>query len=304
MVTGAKSQNRLFIIGNGFDLAHGLSTRFDPDFRKIAIGKEADSQFWDLYQSEAPDIWSDFENVLARPNFDELIQIFDAYPPDYSSDRESDRDSSILQAEISGKLNESLRDFATQAEDELQSTKTRFLYRNLLTSESLYVSFNYTHTLETLYGIPSGNVLHIHGEAGVSKLLLGYDANDFDEGKISEDVTGHGQYRGVPAAKYIDGVEDYYVRTAYENLLSTVRLWGKPYQTDKLMSFVKGATIDEIVVVGFSFGKVDAIYFKLLQKLYPGCRFIATAIDEQRAIEYKGRILEYYDLKNYVTKLL
>ena len=29
-------KNKLFVIGNGFDMAHNLPTSFDPDFRNIA----------------------------------------------------------------------------------------------------------------------------------------------------------------------------------------------------------------------------------------------------------------------------
>ncbi|WP_418325196.1 AbiH family protein [Ruminococcus sp.] len=43
-------KNKLFVIGNGFDLAHNLPTRFDPDFKNIARKYEQDN-FWDLYQS-------------------------------------------------------------------------------------------------------------------------------------------------------------------------------------------------------------------------------------------------------------
>lgn len=59
-------RNKLFIIGNGFDLAHKLPTQFDPDFKKIAIQYEQNN-FWDLYQSSENDIWSDFENFLDVP---------------------------------------------------------------------------------------------------------------------------------------------------------------------------------------------------------------------------------------------
>ena len=57
---------RLFIIGNGFDLAHGMPTSFDPDFKKVAESVEQSSNFWDIYQSEESNIWADFEHLLAR----------------------------------------------------------------------------------------------------------------------------------------------------------------------------------------------------------------------------------------------
>ena len=109
--------NILFIIGNGFDLAHRLPTRFDPDFREIAEKNESNPYFWELYQSAEPNIWSDFENLLAKPDFNSLAEIFEYYAPDHSSDRESDRDGIILEAEMSGNLKESLEEFANQEEN-------------------------------------------------------------------------------------------------------------------------------------------------------------------------------------------
>ena len=68
-------KSKLFIIGNGFDIAHHLPTRFNPNFKNIAM-KYEHGKFWDLYQSCKNDIWSDFENLLARPDFNGLEEIF------------------------------------------------------------------------------------------------------------------------------------------------------------------------------------------------------------------------------------
>ena len=87
-------KNKLFIIGNGFDLAHNLPTRFDPDFMNFSR-KYEQYNFWDLYQTREDSIWSDFENLLSYPDLNNLEKLFDGYAPDYLSDRESDRDSII-----------------------------------------------------------------------------------------------------------------------------------------------------------------------------------------------------------------
>ena len=69
-------KHKLFIIGNGFDLAHNLPTRFDPNFKNIARKYEQDG-FWDLYQSRENEIWSDFENLLGYPDFNSLEDIYE-----------------------------------------------------------------------------------------------------------------------------------------------------------------------------------------------------------------------------------
>lgn len=40
--------------------------------------------------------------------------------------------------------------------------------------KDIYINFNYTHTLEEIYGIPSEQILHIHGEVGKDNLKLFY----------------------------------------------------------------------------------------------------------------------------------
>ena len=68
---------KIFIIGNGFDLAHNLPTKYNPDFKSIAEGIEQISYFWDIYQSQVAEIWSDFETCLAFTDFNNLEEIFD-----------------------------------------------------------------------------------------------------------------------------------------------------------------------------------------------------------------------------------
>ena len=166
-------KNKLFIIGNGFDLAHNLPTSFDPHFKNIARKYEHDN-FWDIYQSCEYDIWSNFENLLGCPDFNTLVEIFNGYAPDYYSDRESDRDSIIYQVELNGNLQDALCEFADNAEDSLCDIQANDFIEQILDSEGYYINFNYTHTLEEIYGIPSEQILHIHGEVGKDNLKLFY----------------------------------------------------------------------------------------------------------------------------------
>ena len=158
-------KDKLFIIGNGFDIAHNLPTKFDPDFKNIALKYEQDN-FWELYQSRENDIWSDFENLLAHPDFNSLEEIFDGYSPDYLSDRESDRNGIIVQVDLNGRLQDALCDFADEADKYLHHVRANELIAPLIEQDGYYITFNYTHTLEKVYDIQNEHVLHIHGEVG------------------------------------------------------------------------------------------------------------------------------------------
>ena len=219
--------NRLYVIGNGFDLEHDLPTNFDPHFKAIAESIEQLDYFWDIYQSRQVDIWSDFENCLAHPDFNELEKIFDGYSPDYYSDRESDRDAIITQVDLNGNLYDALYEFAWQADEAIDFARVLTRYKNCFTKNDLFVSVNYTHTLERLYGVKDNQMLHIHGEFGKNDLLLGYPDGYFSPEKYHYDVRqkGVGPYVEVDIRSHIEDmleneIFDYYTYTAYEQLIN------------------------------------------------------------------------------------
>lgn len=220
--------NKLYIIGNGFDLAHGMPTKFDPDFKNIACKNEL-YDFWEMYTIYGDEIWSDFENLLAHPDFNNLEEIFYGYEPDYLSDRESDRDGIILQAEVNGNLQYELEMFADNAEKSLNEVDIKPEVKKIVSLSGLYITFNYTHTLEKIYQIPESQILHIHGEVGKNNLVLGYPAGNFEPEEYFVDIRekGNGQYASFKIEEYISGIEDYYIRSAFEELLNKCKSFSK-----------------------------------------------------------------------------
>jgi hypothetical protein len=262
------------MIGNGFDLAHGMPTDFRRDFKPIAEKYETDYRFWDLYQTRDEDIWSDFENLLAHPDFNELEAIFDGSYPDYTSDRESDRDGIISVAEFSANLKESLSEFANNAEKSLDNVKKKMKFADLFSKDDFFINFNYTHTLERIYDIPQDHVLHIHGEVGGDTLLMGYEDGNFSPESYSLDVRHKGrQYVPVPLEKYINdhnNFDDGYVQTAYSSLYEKCKLLSKENQHKKLNVFLKSnnciESINEVVAFGLSYG-IDIAYYYLIDEM-------------------------------------
>ena len=95
-----------------------------------------------------------------------MEEIFAGYAPDYSSDRESDRDDILNQVSINGNLKEAVAEFARKADAYLENVDRMEFFEELLDSNGYYISFNYTHTLENVYNIPEERIIHIHGEVG------------------------------------------------------------------------------------------------------------------------------------------
>lgn len=288
-------KNKCYIIGNGFDLAHNLPTRFDPDFKNIARRYEQ-NDFWDLYQSRKNDIWSDFENLLGCPNFNNLEEIFDGYEPDYLSDRESDRDGIIYQAELSGRLKEALYDFANNAEEALVNIDKIEYFEQILALDGYYISFNYTHTLEDIYGIPGEKILHIHGEVGKNNLELGYPKGNFSPEKYVFDPTrkGRGHYVETTIERYINEIEDYYIRTAYQELFDMCKSFCKDIRVDLLETFLdtNQCEFKEIVVYGHSCA-IDFEYFNYLSTRYSYAHWTFYVRGEDQEYNVKSLIKDY-----------
>lgn len=296
------NRDKLFIIGNGFDLAHNLPTRFDPHFKNIAKTYE-NYNFWDLYQCCEDDIWSDFENLLGHPDFNSLEEIFDGYTPDYSSERESDRDSIITQVQINGNLNDALYEFAEEAEKSLQCTKIDSRITKIIDINAYYISFNYTHTLEKIYNIPLEHILHIHGEVGKNNLKLGYTKGNFIPEKYSFDFRkkGRGPYIDMKIDEYIDNhIDDFYVRTAYTELLDKCKNFYKEVDIESLENFLDNkVNLEEIIVYGHSCA-IDYDYFNYLNTRYSEVcwKFYVKGYEQEYNVY---SLIEQYTIKNAIV---
>ena len=296
---------KLFIIGNGFDLAHNMPKRFDPNFKDIAERVER-SCFWDLYQSQKDDIWSDFENLLGCPDYNTLQGIFDGYAPDYLSDRESDRDGIVFQAEFSGNLKAALNEFAEEAEKSLDNVQKKRNIGQILDKNGYYLSFNYTHTLEQIYDIPSENILHVHGEVGADNLVLGYPKGNYTPEKYGYDVRqkGRGPFAQLEIENYIDEIKDYYVRTAYEVLVEKCKSFYKEIRIDLLEAFLNdnSCSVDEIIVYGHSCA-IDYEYFEYLNKRYQKANWLFYVKGDEQKSNTEYLIDEYGISSFYIEEL-
>lgn len=288
-------KNTLFIIGNGFDKAHGLPTDYLKDFKPIAE-KHEENYFWDLYQSKEATIWAHFENLLAYPDFNQLEEMFNGYEPDYSSDRESDRDDIINQAELNEKLFEALYEFVNNAEECLNKAKKNPYIEKILCRDGYYITFNYTHTLEKIYGIPKDNILHIHGEAESKNLIFGYPKPNFKPEKYLYDVRskGRGPYAKMDIEEYINSEEDYYKRTAHKKLFTKCKSFYKESQIDLLDKFLneKECIINEIIIYGHSC-EIDFDYFAYINIRYPKAHWTFYIYDDDHQNAANNLVSKY-----------
>jgi hypothetical protein len=269
----------LFVLGNGFDLHHRLPTHYNPDLKMIAIEAERFPGEWDSYSIEG-DLWSDVEEQLAHPDVDLVLEHLGQYNPDLSSDRESDRDGIIHEAEQL--LAFPLEDFARNADNKLDDTSPRPEFSDLFRSDDYFLTFNYTHTLERLYGVNPSRILHLHGEVGVSPLILGY---------------APGSLQGTEILRQWDDEEnfEFYRSRAYGVVAQRMADFEKIYQHQALIEFIsqKAQPPKRVFIYGHSFGSVDRPYFEHLVRRFKDVPWTVYAYNHQALDDACGALDAY-----------
>ena len=158
----------LYIIGNGFDIHHGMPTAFKDfyNWMKTRHYFDALSQVDEIYGFSNEQWWGDLENSLGELDMCEyaLQQTRENYP-DFSSDdfRESDRYQAAFQAELD--IMQMQRNMKSRFAEWIEGMQAPDSNKMLPISiqDTYFISFNYTPTLELLYRVPSGQILHLHG---------------------------------------------------------------------------------------------------------------------------------------------
>lgn len=158
--------NHLYLIGNGFDLHHKINSSYG-NFRVWMSDTHPDelNHVEEVYGGCDEDWWSDFENQLASLDairFGEEIALEN--PPDLLSEH-CDRTWNDAEIEVEQQLEYLYSDLKACFHDWIKQLNKPLAEKmvRIKTQDSIFINFNYTKTLEDLYGINPGNVLHIHG---------------------------------------------------------------------------------------------------------------------------------------------
>lgn len=184
----------LFIIGNGFDLAHDLKTSY-LDFKKYV--ESNDKAFFEGFYSlhmysfdrkyenplmtepindEYESLWSDIENNMKIVNEDYILSANlelgleddNPYYEDCFETAEIYLESFIK--DIPERLLENLNCWIQSIDLSKVHKKTEYIDSD---SNDLFLTFNYTNVLENVYEVECDRICHIHGEVG-DELAMGH----------------------------------------------------------------------------------------------------------------------------------
>ncbi|MBP1970754.1 hypothetical protein J2Z83_002890 [Virgibacillus natechei] len=283
-----KEPTTLFIIGNGFDLYHGVKSSYYEfrDFlkkRNKYINDDLEMYF------ECENFWGDFENNLAFLSREMLMESVDANL-DIMMDTFDEEDDDFSYADYFAAI-----EYGTQIiSDITDNLPYRFKQwiktlktlngkeescAEILNKDALYINFNYTEFLETLYSIASENILYIHGDRRErnNQIILG-SGSDTDQNFVDwyrQHKTGIHRSDSLTYLHYFQSEDDqgnwknpirYY---AADHAAGTIEGYfdDTRKKTEEVMAkhakyFRRLKNVREIYVIGHSLAPVDHPYFK------------------------------------------
>lgn len=181
----------LYIIGNGFDLHHGLATSF-LDFKEFVARRNPGLQSTvEEYLCSLSGDWANLEEALAYFDIAQVIDHASNFLVSYGADDWSDSCHHDYQYEI----NEIVRAVSSLLKEEFVSWVQTIQIpadadkRTLkLELNALFLNFNYTITVQELYSAYQPQVLHIHGSAedGEEEIILGHGWSATERPKLKE----------------------------------------------------------------------------------------------------------------------
>ncbi|MFA6738430.1 MAG: bacteriophage abortive infection AbiH family protein [Sedimentibacter sp.] len=242
---------RLVIVGNGFDRFNGIKSCYS-DFKNFIL-KNGGSNYISKMENYFPNLnannrdnllWSSFEDALECLEVETVIsEATRGHKIDFDY---AMRDTAIYEDMVEYEIQELVEDTQTYFMNWIESIQlTKSAYpAPFIDKNDIYISFNYTMTLENKYNVPEQNVLHIHGSILKGDLIFGH---------------GRDYYAMINS-------ELVYEMQAENNVINWINILKKPVQEVinsnlNFWSRLSQSNINEVIVFGHSLSTIDIPYF-------------------------------------------
>ena len=272
---------KLFIIGNGFDCyGHNMNTRY-VDFRRFLVSKypeyckdfdgipeitirsdgeekynmnEVVGLMLSTIDNCSSEDWNNLEECLGNKFIENIAygnewayKITDIEDDNIFHSVYENEDLTYSITRVYCMLNKLFTEWVFEELANIDFTAVEKLSKKPFFKEDLFLTFNYTQTLEKLYNISPDNICHIHG-----------NSNDIS----SHIYFGHGDDTEFDAFENYIGVED-----AYNGLKREFRKKTNKAIAENMEFFSKIENVKEIYSYGFSFSEVDMVYLKKISRI-------------------------------------
>lgn len=275
----------LHIVGNGFDLAHGIASSY-ADFKDYAW-KHGDQYLMGLLETCYPDVnpwngelylWSDLERALGNLDFQAAfeastddIQLEDGHEGRYIAQMEDAPE--FLLGMMFDAFHRVFEDWVNDIDNNVDPIPNLSHFGG----GDNYLSFNYIDTLEKVYGVPRNKINYIHGRR---------NSND-------EIIVGH--HAVVNATDHLSDDPMVYEYQGYDNIANEVNKQRK-LTSDIIANnseyWQSLGQVDKVMVYGHSLTDVDMDYFHEVAKHVKGvCEwhfsiYYYDPISRKKAVEH------------------
>lgn len=288
----------LYIIGNGFDKAHGLNSSYG-DFKKwLRVERTAlFNDMEDVWNCNSQ-LWCDFEKTLGEVDFEYVLKKFGEYNQDKllqanikPKEHYLGLPPNLMSLNLREKLKPLVGEIRTAFNDWVLTINQSLLEKQPILSlnkDAFFITFNYTETLEKLYDIPSSSILHIHGKANSGEeLLFGHGKS---AGQIEYDLEGQ---RLKCKNKDIDDFA-IWIGTLIKNVDYNL------YRVSSILNQL--SDVNRIYILGYSFSEIDSAYIDdIYNRTYhnhPHWFISWHNDDDKKRIQASGLKKETYTLIN------
>ena len=250
----------LCVIGNGFDLAHGVPSSYSKFRNWLGRRSELRETLETYIRNDA--LWWNFEEALADLDLNspsmaipEMLDAFNAYDPDAQmADYYAAIDMAMSPVDtITNELPKRFRKWIESLDVDIANKPLK----NIVKPGAKYLNFNYTEFAETLYG--AKGMCYIHGcrKNRKAKLILGHSYK-----KLVSDPN-------VKMPKFKDRFKRTMANLAFDDAMVHAG-WYDQETTKNSRQIIKDhenffnrlSDVETVVVIGHSLSEVDMEYFE------------------------------------------
>lgn len=314
---------KLYIIGNGFDLHHGLDTWYSSFGLYL---QENESEIYDLLvkyigmpelDSDDPETlsaqeWNEFEVSMANLFFEEIIEDHSEFAANVGSDDYFKDLNAIgiyvseIRENLTNRLFDKFKDFILQ----IDYPKLQANSELSIDTMAHFFNFNYTSSLQNYYNVNVSKIKYIHGFAESADVLIlghGYSPESFEpkEPKPPENANDE------ELQEWHDWMSDQYDMSIDLGKSELQKYFSNAFKnSEKIIKENQGyfqslSDIEEIIVFGHSLADVDAKYFqKIHASVKSNAKWFVTCRNESEMDNKRDKLVNIGINKGNVKPIL
>lgn len=289
--------SKFYIIGNGFDINHGLQSRYS-DFLQYVCEYHHDMfhRIGAMFGEGNPSfLWQDFENNLINFNVNRSI-MNNIYRLMNHARQKPERAFDLytsLENACDGLFNDIGLLFREWIHDTLVNRNVGSKYE--LSNEDYYLTFNYTNILSSTYNIPFSHICHIHHNLCYNDNMMPIFGHGALEEEIEERVGLNEDATNeiIACGANPEEIKDIYITLFRDFKKNTEE--GLEMLTNFIHD-INNDDVEEILILGHSMGTSDKPYFDLLaERIAPQTQIYISYYNEQERHSLFQKVEELFN---------